>query len=112
MGLVRKLIGFVNLDAIWQMNLGSDETMGGDGSYPERPGEPDCTYYVRTGLCRFGSTCRFNHPHDRKLVLIPFLCFCSISDNILLLYYLAFPLFLVGSKYVAMSFGFVCVCDY
>ncbi|ESQ41646.1 hypothetical protein EUTSA_v10013743mg [Eutrema salsugineum] len=55
---------------MWQMNLGSDETMSGDdGSYPERPGEPDCSYYIRTGLCRFGSTCRFNHPHDRKLVI-------------------------------------------
>jgi hypothetical protein len=43
--------------------------MGVDGSYPERHGEPDCAYYIRTGLCRFGSTCRFNHPHDRKLVI-------------------------------------------
>ncbi|XP_010420349.1 PREDICTED: zinc finger CCCH domain-containing protein 57 isoform X1 [Camelina sativa] len=57
-------------NAMWQMNLGSDETMsGGDGFYPERQGEPDCSYYIRTGLCRFGSTCRFNHPHDRKLVI-------------------------------------------
>ncbi|KAL9263490.1 Zinc finger CCCH domain-containing protein [Drosera capensis] len=37
------------------------------GPYPEREGEPDCSYYVRTGLCRFGSTCRFNHPPNRKL---------------------------------------------
>ncbi|XP_023637500.1 zinc finger CCCH domain-containing protein 57 isoform X2 [Capsella rubella] len=56
-------------NAMWQTNLGSDETMGGDGLYPERPGEPDCSYYIRTGLCRFGSTCRFNHPYDRKLVI-------------------------------------------
>lgn len=54
-------------DAMWQMNLSSDETME-TGSYPERPGEPDCSYYIRTGLCRFGSTCRFNHPRDRELV--------------------------------------------
>ncbi|KAL9257600.1 Zinc finger CCCH domain-containing protein [Drosera capensis] len=37
------------------------------GPYPEREGEPDCSYYVRTGVCRFGSTCRFNHPPNRKL---------------------------------------------
>lgn len=39
------------------------------GPYPERPGEPDCAYYVRTGLCRFGTTCKFNHPPNRKLAV-------------------------------------------
>lgn len=58
----------LNQDAMWQMNFSSDETMEG-GAYPERPGEPDCSYYIRTGLCRFGSTCRFNHPRDRKLAI-------------------------------------------
>ncbi|VVB11894.1 unnamed protein product [Arabis nemorensis] len=56
----------LNQNAMWQMNLGSEETMVGDGSCPKRA---DCSYYIRTGLCRFGSTCRFNHPHDRKLVI-------------------------------------------
>ncbi|MBA0728322.1 hypothetical protein Golax_001228, partial [Gossypium laxum] len=37
--------------------------------YPERPGEPDCSYYIRTGLCRFGATCHFNHPPNRKLAI-------------------------------------------
>ncbi|RID64634.1 hypothetical protein BRARA_E03556 [Brassica rapa] len=55
-------------EAMWQMNLSPDETME-TGSYPERPGEPNCSYYIRTGLCRFGSTCRFNHPPDRELVI-------------------------------------------
>ncbi|XP_038996391.1 zinc finger CCCH domain-containing protein 3-like isoform X2 [Hibiscus syriacus] len=32
------------------------------GSYPDRPGEPDCSYYLRTGSCGYGSNCRFNHP--------------------------------------------------
>ncbi|XWS31013.1 hypothetical protein CRYUN_Cryun23aG0040700 [Craigia yunnanensis] len=31
-------------------------------SYPDRPGEPDCSYYLRTGLCGYGRNCRFNHP--------------------------------------------------
>ncbi|KAK1421054.1 hypothetical protein QVD17_23120 [Tagetes erecta] len=39
------------------------------GAYPVRDGEPDCSYYIRTGLCRFGSTCRFNHPPNRKLAI-------------------------------------------
>lgn len=31
-------------------------------TYPDRPGEQDCSYYLRTGLCGYGSNCRFNHP--------------------------------------------------
>ncbi|XP_058210591.1 zinc finger CCCH domain-containing protein 58-like isoform X1 [Rhododendron vialii] len=30
--------------------------------YPDRPGEPNCMYYMRNGLCGYGSKCRFNHP--------------------------------------------------
>lgn len=25
-------------------------------------GEKDCAYYVQTGSCKYGSTCRFHHP--------------------------------------------------
>ncbi|MBA0752291.1 hypothetical protein Gogos_001137, partial [Gossypium gossypioides] len=53
---------------MWQMNLRSSETME-SSPYPERPGEPDCSYYIRTGLCRFGATCHFNHPPNRKLAI-------------------------------------------
>ncbi|KAG5134955.1 hypothetical protein AAZX31_09G230100 [Glycine max] len=55
-------------DEMWQINLRSSETME-SGPYPEHPGEPDCSYYIRTGLCRFGATCRFNHPPNRKLAI-------------------------------------------
>ncbi|XP_057960975.1 zinc finger CCCH domain-containing protein ZFN-like [Malania oleifera] len=58
----------LNDDAMWSMNLRSTESME-SGPYPERPGEPDCSYYIRTGLCRFGATCRFNHPPNRKLAI-------------------------------------------
>ncbi|XP_008796043.2 zinc finger CCCH domain-containing protein 65 isoform X1 [Phoenix dactylifera] len=34
--------------------------------YPQRPDEPDCMYYLKTGSCRFGSSCKFNHPARRK----------------------------------------------
>ncbi|KAF8101195.1 hypothetical protein N665_0209s0051 [Sinapis alba] len=42
---------------------------GGGESYPERPDEPDCIYYLRTGACGYGSRCRFNHPRDRGAVI-------------------------------------------
>ena len=29
-------------------------------TFPERPGEPDCTYYMKTGLCGFGVSCWFS----------------------------------------------------
>ena len=48
---------------MWQLGLASG---GGSESYPERPDEPDCIYYLRTGFCGYGSRCRFNHPTDRS----------------------------------------------
>lgn len=41
--------------------------------YPDRPGEPDCIYYIKTGSCGYGSTCRYNHPtyvRPVRLILI------------------------------------------
>lgn len=42
----------------------SDEVIG----LPDRPGEPDCIYYMRTGSCSYGSNCRFNHPSNGRQV--------------------------------------------
>lgn len=36
---------------------------------PERPGEPECPYYMKTGICKFGSKCKFHHPKDRLATL-------------------------------------------
>lgn len=33
--------------------------------FPVRPNEPDCTFYVKTGNCRFGMNCKFNHPANK-----------------------------------------------
>ena len=30
--------------------------------YPVRPGEPDCVFWIKTGRCKFGAGCKFNHP--------------------------------------------------
>merc|ERR1719436_2229191 len=29
---------------------------------PIRPNQLPCAFYLRTGTCRFGSTCKFDHP--------------------------------------------------
>ncbi|KAF8681851.1 hypothetical protein HU200_045295 [Digitaria exilis] len=32
--------------------------------YPEKPGEPECPFYMKTGSCKFGANCKFHHPKD------------------------------------------------
>ncbi|OVA20029.1 zinc finger protein [Macleaya cordata] len=53
-------------EAMWQLKIQTQEDQDGVAShsapYPDRPGEPDCIYYLRTGLCGYGNNCRFNHP--------------------------------------------------
>lgn len=34
--------------------------------YPVRPDAEDCSFYMRTGACKFGSNCKFNHPFRKK----------------------------------------------
>ena len=29
---------------------------------PMRPGQPDCSFFMKTGTCKFGDQCKFNHP--------------------------------------------------
>ena len=48
-------------ESMWRLGLGSE-------TYPERPAAPDCPYYMRTGVCGYGSRCRYNHPPDRATV--------------------------------------------
>ena len=30
--------------------------------HPVRPGQPECEFFARTGFCRYGTDCRFDHP--------------------------------------------------
>ncbi|MCO5587058.1 hypothetical protein L7F22_041004 [Adiantum nelumboides] len=30
--------------------------------FPQRPGEKDCVFYMRTRTCSFGANCKFDHP--------------------------------------------------
>lgn len=50
-------------ESSWQLGLAAAE------SYPLRPDEADCIYYLRTGFCGYGTRCRFNHPRDRSTVI-------------------------------------------
>ncbi|XP_076902363.1 zinc finger CCCH domain-containing protein 3-like isoform X2 [Bidens hawaiensis] len=50
-----------NIEAVRRLRIqtdGKEEVAG----YPDRPGEPDCIFYIRTGMCGYGNSCRFNHP--------------------------------------------------
>ncbi|XP_010029058.2 zinc finger CCCH domain-containing protein 12 [Eucalyptus grandis] len=33
--------------------------------YPQRPGQPECAYFMKTGYCKYRHTCKFHHPKDR-----------------------------------------------
>lgn len=54
--------------------------------YPLRPGAEDCSFYMKTGSCKFGSTCKFNHPlpNPRRIQVTSLLHFLSL---ILLCYF-------------------------
>ena len=32
------------------------------GTFPQRPGQLHCEFYVRNGFCKFGQSCKFDHP--------------------------------------------------
>uniref|UniRef100_A0A1D1Y113 Zinc finger CCCH domain-containing protein 6 n=1 Tax=Anthurium amnicola TaxID=1678845 RepID=A0A1D1Y113_9ARAE len=50
---------------LWHLALGGGSGSRGEPVYPERPGERDCDYYMRTGSCGYGDRCRYNHPRNR-----------------------------------------------
>ena len=33
--------------------------------FPERPDQPECQFYMKTGDCKFGAVCKFHHPRER-----------------------------------------------
>ncbi|KAJ6838510.1 zinc finger CCCH domain-containing protein 65-like [Iris pallida] len=33
--------------------------------YPERPGQPECPFFMKTGTCKFKGACKFHHPKSR-----------------------------------------------
>eukprot|EP00850_Spirogloea_muscicola_P024671 SM001259S26267 [mRNA] locus=s1259:292:2035:+ [translate_table: standard] len=60
-----------NAEAILQIALGSPSPGAAEPvakHLPERPGQPVCTYYMRTGTCFYGPSCRYHHPPQRRPV--------------------------------------------
>lgn len=45
--------------------------------FPERPGQPECSYYLKTGDCKFRSNCKYHHPKNQ----IPKSSPCPLSDK-------------------------------
>ncbi|XP_057466019.1 zinc finger CCCH domain-containing protein 43-like isoform X2 [Actinidia eriantha] len=45
--------------------------------YPERPGQPECSYFMKTGACKYKSGCKFDHPKNR----IPKMAPCALNDK-------------------------------
>lgn len=37
--------------------------------YPVRHGVGNCQYFLQNGTCKFGASCKWNHPKDRKEAL-------------------------------------------
>ena len=31
-------------------------------AFPERPGQPECEHYMKTGTCKYGAVCKYHHP--------------------------------------------------
>ncbi|ONI08135.1 hypothetical protein PRUPE_5G158600 [Prunus persica] len=44
---------------------------------PERPGQPACIYFSRTGDCKFISNCKYHHPKNQT-ALFPS---CALSEK-------------------------------
>ncbi|CAN8315805.1 unnamed protein product [Cochlearia groenlandica] len=49
-------------DTLKRMKVNEEEGMEQTSQYPDRPGERDCQFFLRTGQCGYGNSCRYNHP--------------------------------------------------
>lgn len=45
-------------------SVGPSSSSQKEHPFPERPGQQECQYYMKTGDCKFGSSCRFHHPRE------------------------------------------------
>ena len=49
-----------------QQNESGSSVQPSENAFPERPGQPECQFYMKTGDCKFGTVCKFHHPRDRQ----------------------------------------------
>lgn len=45
-------------------SIGPSSSSQKESKFPERPGQPNCQYYMKTRDCKYGSLCRYNHPPE------------------------------------------------
>ncbi|KAJ8558011.1 hypothetical protein K7X08_004777 [Anisodus acutangulus] len=45
-------------------SLGASGSIQKEYAFPERPGQPECQYYMKYGDCKFGFSCRYHHPPE------------------------------------------------
>ena len=64
-----------------------------EDEHPVRPGEKDCSFYLKTGRCDFGEFCRFNHPKVRNNII--YLAYSKLQSS---LWRTAFDILLGDSK--------------
>ncbi|GAA0143517.1 RNA metabolism protein [Lithospermum erythrorhizon] len=57
--------GFTPATSFLQSYAGQTPIVMASTLYPQRPGETECDFYIKTGICKFGDKCRFHHPLDR-----------------------------------------------
>ena len=63
-----------NKDAALHLNMvpvsePSEAHMDAVGPFPHRPGQSLCDFYARTGFCKFGQGCKFDHPEQFAVCL-------------------------------------------
>ncbi|KAA8542148.1 hypothetical protein F0562_023300 [Nyssa sinensis] len=46
--------------------MGLGGMRSGEVEYPERVGQPECLYYMKTGVCKLGPSCKYHHPRVRE----------------------------------------------
>ncbi|XP_060204496.1 zinc finger CCCH domain-containing protein 67 isoform X6 [Lycium barbarum] len=59
--------GFEEGDSSKEVGFNNANRIKRKFNYPLRPDALDCPYYLKTGMCKFGSNCKFNHPSKRKV---------------------------------------------
>ncbi|CAN6872412.1 unnamed protein product [Brassica oleracea] len=67
-----------------------------EDEYPVRPGEKDCSFYLKTGRCDFGEFCRFNHPKVRNNII--YLAYSKLKKVTDCFFYMQFVQFFLGGK--------------
>eukprot|EP00250_Pteridium_aquilinum_P000427 c10469_g1_i1 orf=348-1457(-) len=54
-----------------QQHVGIRPGFDGSLNCSPRPEQPECQYYVQTGHCKFGASCKYQHPKSMAISLVP-----------------------------------------